>query len=265
MTAVKPSSSCGCGGGNSQLVYALGELGTDFGSEARRDSYTQDMLAYDENLLDYLEKNPWAAQNLIWTLNLEATPIYAIVPMGAYAPVAFERLRSAMADNKVERVVIPGYVNGSIQLMSGQTVPTIIPEVRGMSSWSNAALIESVAADEDAETKNFVEEYLNRIYYDYSNLGVTPQERALNFSATNVYQILQTIINNKTENRPVLDKIEVLKSPVCRSESECYDVKLIFFDPENSQRARRVYRFAVDVSDVIPVLVGKLRSWTQSV
>jgi hypothetical protein len=39
-------------------------------------------------------------------------------------------------------------------------------------------------------------------------------------------------------------------------------VVLTFFRPENkSERAKMSYRFTVDVSDVLPVLVGPVRSW----
>lgn len=80
------------------LVYALGTLGYDFGSEARRDSFKQLMpgieiegiavLAnpYDaRQMVDYLGDNLSEAKSLIWTLNLELTPIYAIEPGGAFA------------------------------------------------------------------------------------------------------------------------------------------------------------------------------------
>ena len=36
-----------------------------------------------------------------------------------------------------------------------------------------------------------VENFLNRVYYEFRNLGVTPQERALNYSATNAFQVSQ--------------------------------------------------------------------------
>lgn len=59
-----------------------------------------------------------------------------------------------------------------------------------------------------------------------------------------------------------LDTIEVERSPVCRPESDCWDVKLMFFFPERQvQTVRRAYRFTVDVSDVVPVTVGAARSW----
>jgi hypothetical protein len=59
-----------------------------------------------------------------------------------------------------------------------------------------------------------------------------------------------------------LDTIETERSPICRPDSDCWDVKLTFFDPERVfQRARKTHRFTVDVSDVVPVTVGPVRSW----
>lgn len=267
--SVAPSGAaggCGCGGGGPmQLVYALGELGTDFGTEARRDSFIQAMPS-GMSLLDYLAQSPWEAQSLIWTLNLDATPIYAIMPTGPYANVTYDRLREFLADENVERVSIPGYIGGSIRLMSGQSVPVIIPQVRGMYSWTVAALVEDLrqaypAGPSDEDCRNKVREYLERIYYEFRNLGVTPQERALNFSATNAYQIAE-VMSTGTAADVGLDTITVEKSPICRPDSDCYDVKLQFFNLQDSRRAGKVFRFTVDVSDVIPVTIGKVRSWS---
>lgn len=266
VTASGADGGCGCGGGDKQvqLVYALGKLGTDFGTQARRDSFTQAM-PQGMDLLDYLEQNPWEAQSLIWTLNLDATPIYAIAPMGPYASVTYDRLRQFLADENVERVSIPGYIRGSIRLMSGQTVPVIIPEVRGIYSWTVPVLIDSLmeatptAARENVTGK--VREYLERIYYEYRNLGIAPQERALNFSATNAFQVA-TLMADATTGDLGLESITVEKSPICRADSDCYDVKLRFFNLEDSRRAGKVYRFTVDVSDVIPVSIGTVRSWS---
>jgi len=59
-----------------------------------------------------------------------------------------------------------------------------------------------------------------------------------------------------------LDTIEVERSAICRPESDCWDVKIHFFYPERHvQTVRKVYRFTVDVSDVVPVTVGTMRSW----
>src|SRR5262249_28987021 len=132
-TRVAPSAcACTCGGGNSQLVYALGRLAYDFGTEARRDSIAQHMgdrgdeaNPWDQRqMLDYLEKNPWEAASIIWTLNLDATAIYAITPGGSFASEICQRLRAFMAEQLtegVERVSIPGRIVGQTTLLSGQT------------------------------------------------------------------------------------------------------------------------------------------------
>ncbi len=287
--SVTPSGAdgvCECGGGGPmQIVYALGKLGYDFGTEARRDSIQQAMNLnrppLQRELLGYFsgedaednpfsnDPHPWDAQSIIWTLNLDATPIYAIAPTGPYASVAYERLRLYLGEENVERVSIPGYIGGSVRLLSGQVVPVIIPEVRGMYSWSVPALVESVrsqittAANVTQEGfESQLADYLNRIYYDYRNLGITPQERALNFSATNAFQASVAIATAAGTER-VFDSISVEKSPICRPDSDCYDVKLSFFDPENNLRSSRVFRFTIDVSDVIPVTIGQPRSWSR--
>ncbi len=275
-TAVSPSECASCGGGGStQIVYALGELGYDFGSQARLDSFIQAIFPNNPprgipgaDLLNYLSENPYYAQSLTWTVELDATPIYAIVPAGGFAGVVYERLREFLTDQDVERVSIPGYVGGSVRLMSGQVVPAIIPEVRGICSWSVDALLNAViepSTPEEARPRleNQIREVLDRIYYDYRNLGITPQERALNYAATNALQT-SVAISQETLNDRVIETIEVVKSPICRPDSDCYDVKLRFFDPENFQRSRMVKRLTIDVSDAIPVTVSRMRSWSEA-
>jgi cyanobactin maturation PatA/PatG family protease len=263
--AVTASECTSCSGDKQiQLVYALGELGTDFGTQARLDSFNQ-AKPQEQTLFQYLNENPWEAQSLIWTLNLDATPIYAILPSGSYANVTYDRLREFLEDQNVERVSIPGYVGGSIRLMSGQTVPIIVPQVRGMSSWTVPALIDSLRQDAPTvlqeEVTRKLREYLERIYYEYRNLGITPQERALNFSATNALQVA-TLMADAATGDLGLDSITVEKSPLCRPDSDCYDVKLQFFNLEDNRRSGKVYRFTIDVSEVIPVTIGTLRSWS---
>lgn len=269
---------------HTQFVYALGELGYDFGTQARRDALQQAMHLnrppLQQELLYYLsgedvdanpfrrDPHPWDAQSIIWTLNLDATPIYALAPSGPFASVVYDRLREFLSDENIERVSIPGYIGGSVRLMSGEAVPVIIPEVRGMYSWSVEALLNAViepsTPEENRNTlRNRIREVLDRIYYDFRNLGVTPQERALNYAATNAFQI-SVAISQATLNDRVIETIEVVKSPICRPDSDCYDVKLRFFDPENLQRSRTVQRFTIDVSDVIPVTIGRMRSWSEA-
>jgi len=115
------------------LVYALGVLGYDFGSEARRDSFKQLMPGvsvegtmipanpYDaRQMVDYLGEHLPEAKALIWTLNIELTPIYAIEPVGGFSRDVYEVLQGLLDGqiqaetdpNFVQRVSIPGVLTG---------------------------------------------------------------------------------------------------------------------------------------------------------
>lgn len=265
--------------GSPQLVFALGTLGVDFGSEARRDSLMQHMDGNPNDhaqLLAYFENNPDQAAAVIWTLSLDATPIYAVMPHGPYASSVYEILReflNGQLTEGVERVSIPGVIVGQARLMSGQTVPVIIPEQRCMYSWSTIALVEAVCGKPPAKSAKADEQeaygrqaegvtnFLRRIYHELRNLGISSQKRAMNYAGANVANannIFETALKKKLE----LHSIDVAPSPVCRPESDCWDVNLLFFDPENVLRAKTVYQFTVDVSDACPVMVGQVRSWS---
>jgi cyanobactin maturation PatA/PatG family protease len=356
---VVASEGCSCGGNAPRsLVYAIGVLGYDFGTEARRDSFKQLMPGVDarnpnrphfegdtnwqlspesyavpaqpfdaRQMVNYLlgplwqdavssaddtiiggnsrntqqqgrhekYKNLSEAESLIWTLNLELTPIYAIEPKGSFASDVYKELSeflagqisSATDPEYVERVSIPGILTGrTVRLFSGQVVPVIEPVKRGMYSWRSNALIDAVI-DKIGECEESVKEgiryslkhFLQRIYYDLRNLGQTSQERALNHASANIFQLASVLVDVLRDvNRPTttdanaprrtvalqLDSIDVERSPFCRMDSDCWDVKIRFFDPENDRRARKVIRYTIDVSDVIPVTLGQPRVWDVS-
>lgn len=274
------------------LVYALGTLGYDFGSEARRDSFKQLMPGvaidgtaipanpYDaRQMVDYLGDNLSEAKSLIWTLNLELTPIYAIEPGGAFARDVYAILQELLSgqiqaedsENYVERVSIPGILSGrSVKLFSGQVVPVIeVPNTRGLYGWKVNTLVQAAIQTVQAQATEAQEDsirrtlgsFLSRIYYDLRNLGTTSQDRALNFASTNAFQAASTFAEAVATGME-LDSITVEKSPFCRLDSDCWDVKLKFFDPENSRRAKKLFRFTIDVSDIIPVTLGEVRSWS---
>ncbi|MBW4616808.1 MAG: PatA/PatG family cyanobactin maturation protease [Desmonostoc vinosum HA7617-LM4] len=276
------------------LVYALGTLGYDFGTDARRDSFKQLMPGvtidntvvpanpYDaRQMVDYLADNPSEGKSLIWTLNLELTPIYAIEPKGAFARDVYGVLQELLSgqiqpeDNEdyVERVSIPGIITGrTVKLFSGQYVPVIEPQnTRGLYGWKVNTLIGAaldtigtqVGGTEESNVRRTLGGFLNRIYYDFRNLGTTSQDRALNFATTNAFQAATTFAQAVAEGME-LDTITVEKSPFCRLDSDCWDVKLKFFDPENNRRAKKIFRFTIDVSDIIPVTLGEVRTWSSA-
>lgn len=286
---VTPSQAAEPAGG---IVYAIGTLGYDFGSEARRDTFKQLMPTaviggievpsnpYDaRQMVDYLADNLSEAKSLIWTLNLELTPIYAIEPLGSFSREVYAALQELLSGQVqaedspeyIQRVSIPGRITGrTVRLFSGQVVPVIEPDSpRGIYGWHVntlvSAAIEAVGAEQteaqESQMRRTLSSFLNRIYYDLRNLGQTSQDRALNFAATNAFQAAQTF-SEAVGAGMELDSINVSKSPFCRLDSDCWDVQLKFFDPENSRRARKVFRFTIDVSDLIPVTLGEVRSWS---
>jgi cyanobactin maturation PatA/PatG family protease len=286
-----PATTCGCktAAAAPQLIYALGQIGYDFPHEARLDSIVQKMaalagisppergLAYDAGrLLEYLEQNPWDAAAIEWTLSIDAATLYAIRPQGPFAANGYLELRRFLKERLeegVERISIPGVLAGKVTLLTGQIVPVIVPDLRGMYSWTTAALVDAVAGrapaadgppqerDGHEQRRAGVQNFLQRVYHELRNLGVTPQDRALNFAATNAFEIGEiyaAAIREKME----LDHIAVTPSPVGRPGSDCWDVEAYFFYPERQvQTVRKVYRFTVDVSDTVPVTIGSTRSW----
>lgn len=277
----------------SNIVYALGALGFDFGTEARRDSFKQLMAPaifdgvpvppnpYDaRQLVEHLRQMPSEANSLIWTLNLELTPIYAIEATGAYSAAINAMLVDFLAGanvgtlsaEHVERISVPGKLSSrSVRLYSGQVVPVVeIDSPRGLYAWQSNRLIANaleelgIAGAEAREaTALTLRSFLDRIYYELRNLGRLSSDRALNFAATNAFQAARVFAEAFTSGLR-LDNVEVEQSPYARPESDAWDVKVKFFDPENMRRAREVFRFTIDVSDVMPVTMGRVRRWSVS-
>jgi len=299
--AASPAAGCGCGGGKKSYVFALGTISFDFGTEARRDSFRQLMPytkeGYPPNpydvvqLCDYLDKNHAESTKLTWTLNLDATPIYALEAELPYAEDVYVFLRSALRnealkqtdDNYVGRVSVPGVlVSRTVRLFSGQVVPVVVAVARGLYTWNEQAIIGQVKKSLTALPQGvdpgtvdvYLRNFLNKVYYEFRNLGVNPQDRALNYSATNLFQLASSLpsiivptalIPNIAEGTLyAFDSISVSKSPYCRMDSDCWDVQLTFFDPTNDQSANIVMQFTVDVSDTMPVTLGPTRMWTSA-
>ncbi|MER7708599.1 hypothetical protein ABTX81_37680 [Kitasatospora sp. NPDC097605] len=71
-------------------VHAVGRIGVDFRSEARRDGFRRRLAAEAapggpppdpgdvRQLYDHLVRSPWASSALTWTLSVGSTPVYAL-------------------------------------------------------------------------------------------------------------------------------------------------------------------------------------------
>jgi cyanobactin maturation PatA/PatG family protease len=273
------------------LVYAVGSLHYDFGTEARRDSFVQ-LMAADavdaalppnpnsaQQMVSYLTRHPSEAEALIWTLNIELTPIYAIGPVGPRSPRVFELLVGLLAAElagvddawRIERVGIPGRLTGhTVELSSHQVVPVVdVEDVRGIYGWPVGTLAQAARTRVDREggdpdvTAQALRELLTRVYYELRNFGLTASDRALNFAMTGAFAAVDTLAAAVATGM-ALETVVVKRSELCRPDSDCWDVTLRFFNPDDLRSGRRVSRFAVDVSDVVPVTLGMVRTWSES-
>ncbi len=297
LSAVLPSScGCGCqGAAPRQIVYALGQLGHDFGNETALDAFKQQM-AHEfpgkspldpSHMREFLEakkeKEPWHASALLWVLKIGELPIYAIRPEGPYDREGYDVLQKYFHEQfphrnekgedvlGVERIAVPGVITGKVTLFNGQEVPVVNPDLRGVRNWSIRELIQAaktaapgtaaLTPEQSAQVDELAEEFLHRIYFDLRNSGRLPQERALNYAGTNLFGPME-ILTKMLRANYALDVIQVMRSTLGRPGSDCWDVTLTFFNPaQPMQSLRWIHRFTVDVSEVIPVTVGDIRSW----
>lgn len=286
----------GCeGGGERQLVYALGRLGHDFGSEAALDAFRQHMdhalpgkSPLDPwHLREFLDAKqatePWHAAALLWTLNIGEVPIYVIRPEGPFDREGYDLLRRFFSEQfphqnekgeevpGVECLALAGVITGKATLSNGRQVPVVKPDLRGLQNWNMHDLVQAAkqavpgGADLTPEQTALVDElageFFNRIYYQLRNAGRLPQERVLNYAGSHLLGPMEILTKMLRENH-ALDVIQVMPGKLERPGSDCWDVTLSFFNRQHPlQSARWFHRFTVDVSEVIPVTIGETRSW----
>jgi cyanobactin maturation PatA/PatG family protease len=265
--------ACGCGGAQpAQMIYALGALWFDFGNEARYDAIVQQMndpvqANTPTALFEFLGANLQFASGVTFILMQDQVPLYAVQPSGSFALEIYRAMLDATnssldTSGDMQRVAIPGFVSGTTTLMNGMILPVVYPDLRGMVKWQSQNLVENAiaAAGADDIDEAPIMNFLVRVYDELRNFGMSPEDRAINFAATNAYQITSAF-SDAIGRDLELFSIRASKSPICRPDSDCWDVQLQMFDPENERRAGRTYRFTVDVSEVLPVTVGPLRNW----
>jgi hypothetical protein len=270
-------STCACGGksGPAQLVYALGKLSFDYGTRARRAYFTNAFfqslgfgVSIDSasDLIRYLAQpgadtpqkilsaprfeNRTDITSIIWTLSIDDTPVYAVVPSDAFAFEVYDRLLEMLQDQvdeqrvlsdierklqhdeesgtapkdedtspinlEVGRISVAGVISGQVRLYTGETVPIIRPDSRGVRNWTTKALLTqaqlqafgtSPPSPEIIQTMRDLAEFLNTAYSQTRNLGVLPQDRAANFAATDAF--VDLLMNDDYISRPATIRFPV--------------------------------------------------------
>ena len=264
------------------LIYAIGTLNYTFANGARRDLVVQEMLPgtpfLRHDLVTYLAAHPAQAEWLTWTINVDATPIYALRPAPAFGQVLYAQLRQWLGqfpEGTHIHLSVPGVITGTTRLLSGEVVPVLQPALQGLYCWSPEVLLRpfmparKLDANEERQIDEQIDKFQQRVYAELRNRGATPHERALNYAATEAFfQLLYVQMGDPTARLVIQDlelsEVVVAASPLCRPDSapHCWDVELRFFDPDaHLTRPRHVYRFTVDVRDVLPVTIGDHGEW----
>uniref|UniRef100_UPI0040579164 PatA/PatG family cyanobactin maturation protease n=1 Tax=Candidatus Electronema sp. TaxID=2698783 RepID=UPI0040579164 len=245
-------------------------------------------IPYDQHMYD--------AKSIYWTLWQNGTPIYVVQPMGPFAEDAYKELVSFYAAEQlsnaasrpeiaalnleritteerenflqeaVELVAISGVIVGEARLSTGEVLPVVVPHMRGAAAWSIKKLCKELAVLFVGLPNEVIEQLLVRLYEETRNFGITPEERAVNYAATNVFGILDVakmLPGLSIEQKWELDGVQANRSVVARSGSECYDVEVAFYNPDNLNQARRIAVVTVDVSDVVPVTIGRARHFSR--
>jgi cysteine desulfurase family protein len=293
-------AGCGCGGEKGvpmQKVYAIGQLDFDYGTRQRRE-YFQRAMGTDVNpdhpkaLINHLTARPGGeiapeytilngrqfksrtdVTSLTWVLKIDNTPIYAILPQGAFAHEGHDTLLSFLKDQEMmpegeraTRMALPGLVVGKTVLYSGEQVDIVIPDQRGLANWNTdellKAILGAIPGEDDLERKAIARDrlqtMLDRLYEQTRNFGVESAHRALNYAATDALSLGNIIAKRENQSKFAnmeLDAINVEPSPICRPGYDCWDAVIVFYDPDNLNRARRGVRYTIDVSDTVPQIV----------
>ena len=106
-------------------------------------------------------------------------------------------------------------------------------------------------------------DFLDGVYFRADQEPEISRDRALNFTATNGYQVAAAFLDAMHDGLQFIGH-RTEYSPFARVGGLCWDVILRFNDPARGSRAPREYRMTVDIGDVLPVTVGRLRRWAAS-
>ena len=279
--------SCSCGKSKNckcdiqadvKKVFVLGSIAiepADLSSNVRLASEINSGVGKSGDIISFLRQNPWRVNDIVFVLlQKNRIPIYAIKPHGDFHVNAYETLLEFAQDQlkgDIERVAIGGLLHPSakINLTSGIEIPVIIPDPGCMYSWTSKALLDAVCGKEpkkgeDLEVyqakKETVSDFLNRVYNrEILNLGISSEDRALNYSVTNIMTVVD-VISDALEKDLRLDKIVVQPATVSFKNSVSMDVILKFNHIERRKLGRE-YQFTVELSGKCPVVLDDWISW----
>ena len=170
------------------------------------------------------------------------------------AQVAQQALAAVHSDALIDSCGDDTWSRDSLEAANAENRPTIAAESTAAFNWPRLRTPAS------AEVTSAVADFLQLAYFRADQQPEVSRDRALNFAATNGYQIAAAFLDAMNDNLSYVD-YRMEYSPFARVGGNCWDLILCFRDPVKGARAMREYRLTVDVVDTLPVTVGRLRSW----
>jgi hypothetical protein len=180
------------------------------------------------------------------------------------------------APSRASKVAIAGTLpNKRATLANGQQVEVIHPDLRGMSTWNTLRLFRVALrwfagpqTARDADAWGFVARVVSRLYELIRNDGKTPQDRSMNWAATAFLQEVRSLLHSRIFRDLIggddglkvgaVNDVQV-RPASCQESGGEYDVEISLFDVASVLRGLTVVASTVDVSDVVPVTLGKTR------
>lgn len=276
--AITPSCSCSsgapaAGGGATQIVFALGNLGYQFGNDSIKrsvegelgpvvnnpEAFLQTLLTPEKEVGPNLHEanRLYYAESVLWTFNLDGFPIYAIRPEGAFAKETYYAiirylLYTIRVQNQVNpsgftnsvRCTLAGTINGTVKLMNGMEVPVVTPDLRGMFCWTIEELLKELtgpvpsakaSASEKNQYQGVVAGVLNFMERVYFSLRNTGKTPGDRAMNYAVTNafLVQKIFSISYQQQLALKSITAQKSAFGLPGADCWDVVLTFFNPMN--------------------------------
>ena len=257
-----------------KMAFALGRIGFDIADDTRRSLLDEaiegaDISGVPEDpavLAALMDRLPSIAQEVTWLVLREGSPLYAIAVTGPSASEVLASFASGVGEQvsgAIEEMSFPGVVTGEmVTLSSDELVPVLrMTGIRGLYGWRRSDQLDRLplppaGREQLARMLAFIDE-------GEPNDGTHSHVRAINYLVTNPAQLAWSagVVSGEGFS---FDTLSVRRSTLNRPYSDCWDIDLIFKDPDRPSRARLLHRHSVDVGDALPVSIGGPRTWRLS-
>lgn len=210
-----------------------------------------------------LDRTPSAAQEVTWLIAREGSPLYAVEVAGQDMRAVLDTFASGLREQvsgAIEEMSFPGVVTGRmLELSTDEPVPVLrMGGPRGLYGWRRRDQIARLPLPPAGRVQ--LERMLAFIDDGEPNDGTHSHVRAVNYLVTNPAQLAWSAGVAAGEGFS-FDTLTVQRSTLNRPYSDCWDIDLIFKDPDRPARAKLLHRHSVDVGDLLPVSIGTPRTW----